>query len=321
MIRGGADLPLVPLVVNTAGPPLPSMQRCVALGRSLGTAIRAADAGRVLLIASGGLSHWLPPNDPRDTSVPAERRAAMIHGRRDVRAFSATREPLVRALGGNPDARVNAAWDSWFLKQLVAADLDPVTNLGDEELAERRAAAATRSAPGSPALPRQAGRWCGPAIDPVPEWITGMGIGTTLRWPDVTHGTLPGLCGHRGTGTARRRPYHGRPCSPADLTQRLPRRWRRGRRWSQLTDVAGSCPHDDASLQPHDQVANINVGEGAHSGECQSKAVVPASPRRVEQARVEESRAVIASAVPGRVTGVPLRELGERLSGEESGCP
>ena len=102
MVRGLADPPLVPLVVNTAGPPLPSMPRCVALGRSLGAAIRAADAGRVLIVASGGLSHWLPPNDPRDPSVPAERRAAMIHGRRDVRAFAAAREPGVRALAGQP---------------------------------------------------------------------------------------------------------------------------------------------------------------------------------------------------------------------------
>ena len=113
------------------------MPRCVALGRSLGAAIRAADAGRVLVIASGGLSHWLPSNDPRDASVPAERRAAMIHGRRDVRAFAAAREPGVRALAGNPDAPVNAAWDTWFLKQLVTADLDPVTDLGDEGLEER----------------------------------------------------------------------------------------------------------------------------------------------------------------------------------------
>ena len=113
------------------------MPRCVSLGRSLGAAIRAADAGRVLVVASGGLSHWLPSNDPRDSSVPAERRAAMIHGRRDVRAFSAAREPGVRALAGNPDAPVNAAWDTWFLKQLVTADLGPVTDLGDDGLEER----------------------------------------------------------------------------------------------------------------------------------------------------------------------------------------
>lgn len=180
MVRGRADLPLVPLVVNTAAPPLPSMARCVALGRSLGAAIRNAGAGRVLIVASGGLSHWLPANDPRDPSVPAERRAATIHGRRDVRAFAAAREPGVRDLAGNPGARVNGSWDAWFLRQLAAADLDPVVALGDEGLSEKAgnggheirtwligAAAAD--------LPLA---WT--SYEPVPEWICGMGIGTTF---------------------------------------------------------------------------------------------------------------------------------------------
>ena len=181
MVGGRAGLPLVPLVVNTAAPPLPSMPRCVALGRSLGAAIRAFDAGRVLVVASGGLSHWLPSNDPRDASVPAKRRAAMINGRRDVRAFSAAREPGVRALAGNPDAPVNAAWDAWFLKQLVAADLGPVTDLGDEGLAERAGSGGQEirswligfAAAGMPLV------WT--SYEPVPEWITGMAIGTTFE--------------------------------------------------------------------------------------------------------------------------------------------
>jgi 2,3-dihydroxyphenylpropionate 1,2-dioxygenase len=181
MVRGGADLPLVPLVVNTAAPPLPSMRRCLALGRSLGAAVRAADAGRVLVVASGGLSHWLPSNDPRDDSVPAERRSAMIHGRRDVRTASAARESRVRDMGGNPDAPVNAAWDDWFLKQLVTADLDPVADLGDELLEERAGSGSHEirtwligfAAAGRPLV------WT--SYEPVPEWITGMGIGTTFE--------------------------------------------------------------------------------------------------------------------------------------------
>jgi 2,3-dihydroxyphenylpropionate 1,2-dioxygenase len=181
MVRGQADLPLVPLVVNTAAPPLPSMPRCVALGRSLGTAIRAANAGRVLVVASGGLSHWLPSNDPRDASLTADRRAGLIHGRRNVQAFSATREPRVRALAGNPDAAVNAAWDAWFLKQLITADLDPVTGLGDEGLEQRAGSGGHEirtwligvTAAGRPLL------WT--SYEPVPEWITGMGIGATFE--------------------------------------------------------------------------------------------------------------------------------------------
>ena len=178
----GAGLPLVPLVVNTAAPPLPSMERCAALGRALGAAIRDADfGGRVLLIASGGLSHWLPSNDPRDASVAADRRASVIHGRKDVRAVAASREPAVRAMGGNPNAHVNTEWDSWFLKQLADGDLTPVAELGDAGLEENagrggheiRTWLVGLAAAGAPLV------WT--SYEAVPEWITGMGIGTTFE--------------------------------------------------------------------------------------------------------------------------------------------
>ena len=176
-----ADVPLVPLVVNTAAPPLPSMDRCVRLGRSLGNAIRGSRfPGRVLLVASGGLSHWLPSNDPRDPSVPDERRAAVIHGRKDAQAFAAAREQRVRAMGGDPDGRVNAAWDGWFLKQLSAADLTPITTLGDEALEDQAGSGGHEIrtwliGQAAAAMPLV---WT--SYEPVPEWITGMGIGVTF---------------------------------------------------------------------------------------------------------------------------------------------
>jgi 2,3-dihydroxyphenylpropionate 1,2-dioxygenase len=178
----GAGLPLVPLVVNTAAPPLPSMERCAALGRALGAAIRDAEfGGRVLLIASGGLSHWLPSNDPRDASVAADRRTSVIHGRKDVRAVAAAREPAVRAMGGDPNAHVNTEWDSWFLKQLTDGDLAPVAELGDAGLEENagrggheiRTWLVGLAAAGAPLV------WT--SYEAVPEWITGMGIGTTFE--------------------------------------------------------------------------------------------------------------------------------------------
>jgi 2,3-dihydroxyphenylpropionate 1,2-dioxygenase len=178
----GAGLPLVPLVVNTAAPPLPSLERCAALGRALGAAIRDAEFGaRVLLISSGGLSHWLPSNDPRDASVAADRRASVIHGRKDVRAVAAAREPAVRAMGGNPNAHVNTEWDTWFLKQLADGDLAPVADLGDSGLEENagrggheiRTWLVGLAAAGAPLV------WT--SYEAVPEWITGMGIGTTFE--------------------------------------------------------------------------------------------------------------------------------------------
>ena len=178
----GAGLPLVPLVVNTAAPPLPSMERCAALGRALGAAIREADSGgRVLLIASGGLSHWLPSNDPRDPSVAAERRASVIHGRRDVRAVAATREPAVRAMGGNPNAHVNTEWDGWFLKQLADGDLTPVAELGDAGLEENAGRGGHEIRTWLVGLAAAAAPLVWTSYEAVPEWITGMGIGTTFE--------------------------------------------------------------------------------------------------------------------------------------------
>jgi 2,3-dihydroxyphenylpropionate 1,2-dioxygenase len=178
----GGGIPLVPLVVNTAAPPLPTMDRCAALGRALGSAIRgAAFPGRVLLIASGGLSHWLPSNDPRDPSVAAERRASVIHGRRDVRAVAAAREPAVRAMGGNPNAHVNSEWDSWFLKQLADGDLAQVAELGDAGLEENAGRGGHEIRTWLVGLAAAGAPLAWTSYEAVPEWITGMGIGTTFE--------------------------------------------------------------------------------------------------------------------------------------------
>ena len=184
MTTGGITLPLVPLVLNTAAPPLPDLARCVRLGRALGDAIRGCpDEARVLVIASGGLSHWLPSNDPRDPSVVGERRDSLIHGRQDARAFAAVREPRVRAMAGNPDAPVNADWDRWFLQRLRDGDLDAIVALGHDKLEheagsgghEVRTWLVGHAAAGLPLV------W--DSYEPVPEWITGMGIATSFPVP------------------------------------------------------------------------------------------------------------------------------------------
>jgi 2,3-dihydroxyphenylpropionate 1,2-dioxygenase len=52
-----ADVPVVPLVINTLTPPMPGPKRCFTLGGLLGTALRNT-AKRVAIVATGGLSHW-----------------------------------------------------------------------------------------------------------------------------------------------------------------------------------------------------------------------------------------------------------------------
>jgi protocatechuate 4,5-dioxygenase beta chain len=58
---GGAfPIPIVPVSINTVQHPLPSMRRCLALGRTVGRAIEAYDKDlKVLMIGTGGLSHQL----------------------------------------------------------------------------------------------------------------------------------------------------------------------------------------------------------------------------------------------------------------------
>jgi 2,3-dihydroxyphenylpropionate 1,2-dioxygenase len=83
----------------------------------------------------------------------------LIHGRKDTRAFAAALEPPVRAIGGNPDARVNGDWDRWLLKLLEAARVDPILALGDNGLEEA----------------------AGSGGHEVRGWLVGMGIGTTFE--------------------------------------------------------------------------------------------------------------------------------------------
>jgi 2,3-dihydroxyphenylpropionate 1,2-dioxygenase len=184
MAVGGTHVPMVPIVLNTAAPPLPSLARCRDLGLALGAVLRASSYdARVLVVASGGLSHWLPSNDPRDASVVGARREALIHGRADVDAFTSAREPRVRAMGGDPGAPVNRAWDSWFLETLGGTDLGPVVDLGDT-LLEETAGSGAHEVRGWVAGHAAVGRplvWT--SYEPVPEWITGMGIGTTFAVP------------------------------------------------------------------------------------------------------------------------------------------
>ena len=57
----GIDVPVVPLVVNVFAAPLPRPSRCAQLGHNLAaTIVEQSDERRVVVIASGGLSHRLP---------------------------------------------------------------------------------------------------------------------------------------------------------------------------------------------------------------------------------------------------------------------
>ncbi|MFI5613592.1 hypothetical protein [Amycolatopsis sp. NPDC051903] len=76
-ILGQTDAPVVPLLVNTYLPPIPSPRRCYELGRAIGRALDTRDE-RIAIIASGGMSHfpgtsrYLAPNYEFDRWVVQE---------------------------------------------------------------------------------------------------------------------------------------------------------------------------------------------------------------------------------------------------------
>jgi 2,3-dihydroxyphenylpropionate 1,2-dioxygenase len=51
--------PIVPIATNCFMPPLPTLERFHEVGEKLGRAMRAGPPGKIVVIATGGLSHWV----------------------------------------------------------------------------------------------------------------------------------------------------------------------------------------------------------------------------------------------------------------------
>jgi 2,3-dihydroxyphenylpropionate 1,2-dioxygenase len=64
-----SDVPVVPLIINTLTPPMPSAKRCYALGALLRKTLEKT-ARRVAIVATGGLSHW--PGEAKAGKINAE---------------------------------------------------------------------------------------------------------------------------------------------------------------------------------------------------------------------------------------------------------
>ncbi len=56
-ILGDSDVPVIPLLINTYLPPIPSPRRCYSLGKAIAKAL-AERPERIAVIASGGMSHF-----------------------------------------------------------------------------------------------------------------------------------------------------------------------------------------------------------------------------------------------------------------------
>ncbi len=151
------SVPIIPIFINCATPPLGRPARAIALGHAIREILSTRDE-RVLFIGSGGLSHNPPTLALVDEGLSEEER----------RAISAQHREAAK------DA-IRPEWDEWFLAQLgqedtawaealTQDDLNPA-GVGVNEVRTWLAAYAAGAKP----LDRV-------AYEPVREWITGMGI-------------------------------------------------------------------------------------------------------------------------------------------------
>ncbi|SFW78548.1 catechol 1,2-dioxygenase [Amycolatopsis australiensis] len=170
-------VPVVPLVVNVFAAPLPRTDRCAELGRNIALAVAALPEDlRVVVIASGGLSHQLPwPDDWRAPEGEDEEFLveAWLNGRGDWESYDGRRREIITA------ARpvLFPEFDETFLADLERGQLRKYTSWTTEEIGKAAGnggqelrtwlvmAAALGFAPGR-AL----------AYSPMPEWLTGMGV-------------------------------------------------------------------------------------------------------------------------------------------------
>jgi aromatic ring-opening dioxygenase catalytic subunit (LigB family) len=96
-------VPIVPIVINTLAPPLPTPRRCFELGRIVGDALRSFPK-RVGLIATGGMSH--DPGERKHGFIDQEFDRKFLEGMRRTDRIAMrdyTAGELAAAGGGAPE--------------------------------------------------------------------------------------------------------------------------------------------------------------------------------------------------------------------------
>ncbi|BDB20766.1 2,3-dihydroxyphenylpropionate/2,3-dihydroxicinnam ic acid 1,2-dioxygenase [Pseudomonas sp. CYM-20-01] len=175
--------PLIPVFVNAVGLPLGPLQRIRLLGEAIGREITSWDR-RVLVIASGGLSH--DPPIPRLEGATPEVAARLIDGRNPSPEIRTQRQQRViaagkaHALGDSAFQPINPAFDAQIMATLASGCLTDADHWSNEwiessgghsghEIRAWLAAFAALSVRGRYQVTNQ---W----YWPVDEWMTGFGM-------------------------------------------------------------------------------------------------------------------------------------------------
>ncbi len=172
----GIDVPVVPLVVNVFAAPLPLMQRCFDLGTALRRGVGSdGQDRRVVVIASGGLSHRLPfprwyAPEGADEEFLVE---AWLEGRGNWADYDPRRRQIIRA--ATPS--IEPDFDRAFLDAFARSDVGTYCAMTSDEV-EKAAGNGAQELRTWLVAAGAAGGGTGRvlAYEPLPEWLTGMGV-------------------------------------------------------------------------------------------------------------------------------------------------
>ncbi|MBX9151098.1 catechol 1,2-dioxygenase [Rhodococcus qingshengii] len=172
----GIEVPIVPLVVNVFAPPLPTFKRCEEVAKALRDAVASYPADtRVVVIASGGLSHRLPWPDWRDPHGEDEdfMVQAWLDGRENWSDYDVRRRQIIRAA----DAAITPEFDDRILDLFAsgkASELAEFTTQQIEDEAGNGAQELRTWLMMAAMLDYVPGERL--AYEAIPEWLTGMGV-------------------------------------------------------------------------------------------------------------------------------------------------
>lgn len=171
------SIPIIPIMINSFAPPLPNLERCVALGRAIrGAVAELPEELNVTIIGSGGLSHRLPFPDWRKPESDNDEFLvdSWKNGRGDWERYEKRR----RAIIVNAPPELNEDFDRTMLAAFEeGATLNWLQNISEDALVETAGNganeirnwlvmhAATDFAKGQTL-----------AYSPMPDWLTGMGV-------------------------------------------------------------------------------------------------------------------------------------------------
>ncbi len=179
--------PVIPIFINAAAPPLPTCERTALLGAAVGRFCSRLDR-RVLLVASGGLSH--DPPFPKIGTASPQVQATLIDGRQKTdemrrarmkRVIEATNDMVE---GRGPCQPLNETWDRNLLDSFAQQDMATVSRFteawiraeggnGGQEIRTWVAAFAALNEFGPYRTDLHYYR-------PIPEWNAGMAMMTAV---------------------------------------------------------------------------------------------------------------------------------------------